>query len=84
MNTATIASGRLALMLAELRLPTVRRLVADLCSQSDRSADHCQVGGLQAFKYVTAVATVDAGLEDYVTKEQNDLALVQHFLVVVA
>jgi DNA replication protein DnaC len=33
---AAIAAGRLELMLTELRLPTVRRLAADLCAQSDR------------------------------------------------
>ena len=31
-----VGLGRLELMLAELRLPTVRRLAADLCAQSDR------------------------------------------------
>lgn len=36
MNTSAIASGRLALMLTELRLPTIRRLAGDLCNQSDR------------------------------------------------
>ena len=30
------ADGRLGLILAELRLPTVKRLAADLCDQSDR------------------------------------------------
>jgi len=30
------ASGRLSLMLTELRLPTIKRLAADLCAQSDR------------------------------------------------
>ncbi len=30
-----VASGRLSLMLTELRLPTVKRLAADLCAQSD-------------------------------------------------
>jgi DNA replication protein DnaC len=30
------AGGRLALMLGELRLPTVKRLCDDLCAQSDR------------------------------------------------
>lgn len=29
------ATGRLELMLTELRLPTVRRLAAELCAQSD-------------------------------------------------
>ena len=33
---ANAGHGRLELMLAELRLPTVRRLAADLCTQSDR------------------------------------------------
>ena len=32
----TVADGRLALMLSELRLPTVKRLANDLCEQSDR------------------------------------------------
>jgi DNA replication protein DnaC len=41
MNAATTAAagsadGRLGLMLTELRLPTVKRLVRDLCAQSDR------------------------------------------------
>lgn len=36
MSGATITAGRLDLMLTELRLPTVRRLAADLCGQSDR------------------------------------------------
>ena len=37
MNTAaTVADGRLGLMLSELRLPTVKRLAHDLCEQSDR------------------------------------------------
>ncbi len=36
MNAATLPAGRLELMLTELRLPTVRRLAADLCAQSDR------------------------------------------------
>lgn len=36
MSGASIAAGRLDLMLTELRLPTVRRLAADLCGQSDR------------------------------------------------
>ena len=31
-----VAGGRLGLMLTELRLPTVKRLAADLCVQSDR------------------------------------------------
>ena len=30
------AQGRLALMLTELRLPTVKQLAADLCAQADR------------------------------------------------
>jgi DNA replication protein DnaC len=34
--TAGSADGRLGLMLTELRLPTVKRLVRDLCAQSDR------------------------------------------------
>lgn len=33
---ATATSGRLDLMLTELRLPTIKRLAADLCTQSDR------------------------------------------------
>jgi DNA replication protein DnaC len=37
MTGATIATGgRLGLMLTELRLPTIKRLVADPCAQSDR------------------------------------------------
>lgn len=32
---AAVAGGRLGLMLTELRLPTVKRLAADLCAQSD-------------------------------------------------
>jgi DNA replication protein DnaC len=37
MSGATIAAGgRLGLMLTELRLPTIKRLVTDLCAQSDR------------------------------------------------
>jgi DNA replication protein DnaC len=36
MNGTTISTGRLELMLTELRLPTVRRLAADMCAQSDR------------------------------------------------
>ena len=37
MSGATAAAaGRLALMLGELRLPTVKRLYSDLCAQSDR------------------------------------------------
>ena len=36
MSGATLTAGRLDLMLTELRLPTVRRLAADLCTQSDR------------------------------------------------
>lgn len=36
MNGAVSAtSGRLGLMLTELRLPTIRRLAANLCAQSD-------------------------------------------------
>ena len=30
------AAGRLELMLTELRLPTIKRLAADVCAQSDR------------------------------------------------
>jgi len=33
---ANVVHARLGLMLAELRLPTVRRLAGDLCAQSDR------------------------------------------------
>ena len=33
---ASMADGRLGLMLSELRLPTVKRLAHDLCEQSDR------------------------------------------------
>jgi DNA replication protein DnaC len=33
---ANAADGRLGLMLSELRLPTIKRLAADLCAQSDR------------------------------------------------
>ena len=33
---AVAAGGRLALMLGELRLPTVKRLYGDMCAQSDR------------------------------------------------
>jgi len=36
MSGATITAGRLGLMLTELRLPTIKRLAADLCGQSDR------------------------------------------------
>ena len=37
MSGASIANdGRLGLMLTELRLPTIKRLVTDLCIQSDR------------------------------------------------
>lgn len=36
MSGTAITAGRLDLMLTELRLPTVRRLAADLCAQSDR------------------------------------------------
>ena len=38
MSGATIAAvhGRLELMLTELRLPTIKRLVGDICGQSDR------------------------------------------------
>jgi DNA replication protein DnaC len=35
MSGTTITAGRLDLMLTELRLPTVRRLAAELCAQSD-------------------------------------------------
>lgn len=35
MSGATIASGRLELMLTELRLPTIKRLAADVGAQSD-------------------------------------------------
>lgn len=35
MSAATLTAGRLGLMLTELRLPTVKRLAADLCTQSD-------------------------------------------------
>ena len=30
------ASGRLGMMLSDLRLPTIKRLAGDLCTQSDR------------------------------------------------
>jgi len=33
---SAVANGRLSLMLTELRLPTIKRLAADLCAQSDR------------------------------------------------
>ena len=37
MSGASIANdGRLGLMLTELRLPTIKRLVGDLCTQCDR------------------------------------------------
>jgi DNA replication protein DnaC len=36
MSGATLTAGRLQLMLTELRLPTVKRLAADLCAQSDQ------------------------------------------------
>ena len=36
MTGTTIAAGRLDLILTDLRLPTVRRLAAELCAQSDR------------------------------------------------
>ncbi|KAF1005378.1 MAG: IS21 family transposase ISCARN49 [Burkholderia gladioli] len=36
MSGAAITAGRLGLMLTELRLPTVKRLVDDVCAQSDR------------------------------------------------
>jgi DNA replication protein DnaC len=35
-GAATATTGRLGLMLTELRLPTIKRLAADLCTQSDR------------------------------------------------
>ncbi len=35
-GAATVTTGRLGLMLTELRLPTIKRLAADLCTQSDR------------------------------------------------
>lgn len=35
MSGATITAGRLDLMLTELRLPTIKRLAADVCAQSD-------------------------------------------------
>lgn len=35
MSGAKITAGRLELMLTELRLPTIKRLAADLCAQSD-------------------------------------------------
>lgn len=35
MSGATITAGRLDLMLTELRLPTIKRLAAQLCAQSD-------------------------------------------------
>jgi DNA replication protein DnaC len=35
MSGATITTGRLDLMLTELRLPTIKRLASDLCTQSD-------------------------------------------------
>lgn len=34
-GAAIAAGGRLSLMLTELRLPTIKRLAADLCTQSD-------------------------------------------------
>jgi DNA replication protein DnaC len=36
MSGATTTTGRLELMLTELRLPSIKRLAADLCAQSDR------------------------------------------------
>ena len=36
MSGATITAGRLDLMLTELRLPTMKRLAANLCAQSFR------------------------------------------------
>ncbi len=35
-GAAVTTGGRLSLMLTELRLPTIKRLAADLCTQSDR------------------------------------------------
>ena len=35
-GAATATTGRLGLMLTELRLPTIKRLAGDLCTQSDR------------------------------------------------
>lgn len=35
MSGATVAEGRLGLMLTELRLPTIKRLAVHLCAQSD-------------------------------------------------
>jgi DNA replication protein DnaC len=35
-GAAATAGGRLGLMLTELRLPTIKRLAADVCTQSDR------------------------------------------------
>ncbi len=35
-GAAMNADGRLGMMLTELRLPTMKRLSADLCDQSDR------------------------------------------------
>jgi DNA replication protein DnaC len=35
MSAAAVATARLALMLTELRLPTIKRLASDLCAQSD-------------------------------------------------
>lgn len=35
-GAAVASSGRLGLMLTELRLPTIKRLAPDLCAQSDR------------------------------------------------
>ena len=35
MNAAAMSAGRLELMLTELRLPTIKRLAADMCAQSD-------------------------------------------------
>mgnify|MGYP000090616649 CR=1 FL=1 len=36
MSGAAALSGRLALMLTELRVPTIKRVAADLCQQSDK------------------------------------------------
>jgi hypothetical protein len=36
MSGAAALSARLALMLTELRVPTIKRVAADLCQQSDK------------------------------------------------
>ena len=36
MNGAAALSARLALMLTELRVPTIKRVAADICQQSDK------------------------------------------------